>query len=224
MGMSSIIYETINLYNKERGILPYRYIGSDQHNKKDYFGSNKALLKDIKILGKHNFHKNILYQFDNIDNITLRKIESDLQKKINVAEDDSYYNKTNCSHKGYSETKEERELRVKKLKDNRENWWNNLSDSDKKQFIDKNANILRNYNLSMKGKTYEEIYGIEKAKLKKLNHMDSKNGMAKKVLDCKTNTIFKCIKDAINFYNFNQYKKPYRKIQEKIKLGELIYI
>ncbi len=43
-------------------------------------------------------------------------------------------------------------------------------------------------------------------------------------MDNKKNIVFQSIKEAIHFYGFNQYKKPYRKIQEKIKSGDLIYI
>lgn len=42
-----IIYETVNHWNRENGINPWRYIGSDEHNKLNYLGSNKQLLEDI---------------------------------------------------------------------------------------------------------------------------------------------------------------------------------
>jgi hypothetical protein len=48
--------------------------------------------------------------------------------------------------------------------------------------------------------------------------------MAKKILDTENNIIFESIKDAIYFYEFDKYKKPYRKIQNKIKLGEISYL
>jgi hypothetical protein len=222
--MISTIYETINLYNKERGILPYKYIGSDQHNKSNYFGSNKKLLEDIKKLGTNNFKKNIICEFNNIDNVTLRSMESHLQKCLDVAHNPEYYNKTNSSQKGYLETKEEKAIRMEKLKIKREQWWNNLSIEEKILINKKSGERFKKYNLSTKGRTYEEIFGEEKAKNKKIKHSRGNNGMSKKLMSIEKNIVFECIKDAINFYGFNEYKKPYRKIQEKIKSGDLIYI
>ena len=91
----TIIYLTENLYNKERNILPWRYIGSDQHNNSEYYGSSKKLREDIDILGKEHFIKIILNDYGNIDNKTLRKIEAvEYLKVLNVKKDDSYYNKS----------------------------------------------------------------------------------------------------------------------------------
>ena len=43
----SVIYETINMFNKVNGINPWRYIGSDQNNDLSYFGSSVDLKKDM---------------------------------------------------------------------------------------------------------------------------------------------------------------------------------
>jgi hypothetical protein len=222
--MSSIIYETINLYNKKNGLFPYRYIGSDQHNKSNYLGSNKKLARDIKELGPHNFKKRVILEFKDIDNKKLRKIESDIQKHLDVANDPSYYNRTNSSHIGYLETNQEKTIRINKWKNKRDIWWNNLSKEEKITFNKKSGDRFKKYNLSIKGKTYEEIYGDSKAKEKKIKHSGKNNGMAKKIMDTNKNIIFESIKDAIDFYGFNELNKPYRKIQEKIKVGDLIYI
>lgn len=86
---------TENLYNKQRGIIPWRYIGSDQYNRDDYLGSSKLLLEDIKKLGTNNFRKIILENCGDIDNKTLRKLESEKYLKPNkVKSDPSYYNRT----------------------------------------------------------------------------------------------------------------------------------
>ena len=91
----AIIYLTENLFNKERNILPWRYIGSDQHNKSVYYGSNKKLKEDINLLGKEHFVKIILKDYGDIDNKTLRKLEAtEYLKVLNVKKDDSYYNKS----------------------------------------------------------------------------------------------------------------------------------
>ena len=56
----AIIYETVNLYNKQHGINPWRYIGSDQYDNSSYFGSSYNLKKDIQLIGSDQFVKNIL--------------------------------------------------------------------------------------------------------------------------------------------------------------------
>lgn len=87
------IYETVNLYNLSRGIFPYRYIGSDQHDRSDYMGSNKELKKDIADLGVSMFKKIIIERFDEIDNRSLRFKEAEILQKFSVKADPTYYNK-----------------------------------------------------------------------------------------------------------------------------------
>jgi hypothetical protein len=148
--MSAIIYETINLYNKNNNILPYKYLGSDQHNKKEYLGSNKKLIDDIKKLGKENFEKKILCEFkEDISNVLLRKLESQIQKFINVADDPEYYNKTNSSLKGYNETEEERKIRMSKARDGRERWWNSLPEDEKEIYKKKSGDYFKKYKFSL---------------------------------------------------------------------------
>jgi hypothetical protein len=102
----AIIYETINLYNKEHGINPWRYIGSDQYNDPSYFGSSINLKKDILVIGVDKFVKNVLEDCGEITNKELRKIESEKYLKPNkVRLDSSYYNKSDsyspgCGQKG----------------------------------------------------------------------------------------------------------------------------
>ena len=64
----TIIYETINLHNKEHGIYPWRYIGSDQFNNPLYLGSSRDLKKDIEILGRSAFMKIVLEECGDIEN------------------------------------------------------------------------------------------------------------------------------------------------------------
>jgi hypothetical protein len=197
--MSSIIYETINLYNKTNNILPYKYLGSDQHNKNDYFGSNKSLLKDINHLGKEHFKKRIICEFtEDIPNTLLRKIESQIQRYIDVANNPEYYNKTNSSHVGYTETEEEKNIRMSKTRKGYTEWWNSLSEDKKKE------QRLKCTNKSIKGKTFEEIYGEDIAKLKKTN-LSKNNGMAKKILDMNTGKVFNTMIEAMNHYGIKKY-------------------
>ena len=95
MSEVAVIYITENLHNKEHGILPWRYIGSDQCNNSNYMGSSVALKNDIKTLGVEKFEKRILVDLGDIDNKELRKIEADnYLRPNNVREDETYYNKT----------------------------------------------------------------------------------------------------------------------------------
>jgi len=99
------IYETVNLHNKSQNIFPWRYIGSDQHDRAKYFGSNKALEKDIENLGEDCFVKTVIRHFDKIDNKNLRCLESQYLKNIDARTDPTYYNKNNnyapgCGVKG----------------------------------------------------------------------------------------------------------------------------
>lgn len=104
------IYETINLYNKEHKILPFRYIGSDQNDNPNYFGSNTQLKEDIKRLGKEWFSKEIIKFYDSIDNIQIRKHETEILKEKKVRRSEEFYNKSEtyspgCGVKGMKHTK-----------------------------------------------------------------------------------------------------------------------
>lgn len=201
--MSAIIYETINHYNKKNNILPYKYIGSDQHNKSDYLGSSKSLLNDIKKIGKEHFEKRIICQFsEDIPNVLLRKIESQIQRFIDVARNPEYYNKTNSSHKGYVETDEAKSIRMAKTHKAFQYWWNNLSEVQKQLHLEKSKLGANN---GLKGKTYEEIYGFEEAQLKKEKHTGKNNGKSKSIMDIQTGKIFDTMIEAMNHYGIKKY-------------------
>lgn len=217
--MSSIIYETINLYNKENNILPYKYLGSDQHNKPEYLGSSKLLLKDVKKLGKQFFEKKVLCEFkDDIPNTLLRKIESQIQKFMDVANDPEYYNKTNSSHIGYVETDEQKKIRMHKTKNAREIWWNSLSEESKKLEIEKSKKNIIDFNKTTKGKTYDEIYGPEKALLKKQKHSGKNNGMSKRIMDINSGKIFHTMYEAMNYYGIKKYETLKKRCVKEIEM------
>lgn len=88
------IYETINLYNLKNNIKPYRYIGSDQNDNENYYGSNINLKNDIKNLGIEHFEKKVIKFFKTIDNKDLRKAESEILKENNVKKSENFYNKS----------------------------------------------------------------------------------------------------------------------------------
>lgn len=66
-----IIYQTTNILNGKI------YIGKHACNCKRcyYFGSGKALLNSIKLYGKKNFKKEILFEFDNEADMNNKEVE-----------------------------------------------------------------------------------------------------------------------------------------------------
>lgn len=119
------IYEVINLYNQEKGLFPYRYIGSDQNDNANYFGSSAELKNDIKRIGKEFFIKKTLKFFDNIDNQTLRKIESDILKENKVKDSLMFYNKNEnyspgCGVKGMKH--KNKKIVSERWKESRKGW------------------------------------------------------------------------------------------------------
>lgn len=88
------IYLTINHFNKDNNILPWRYIGSDQNDNPNYFGSSSRLKEDIQKLGIDKFSKVLIEKIDNIPNKELRLKEATYLKENNVKHDPTYYNLT----------------------------------------------------------------------------------------------------------------------------------
>jgi hypothetical protein len=204
--MGSVIYETINFYNKDNGILPYRYIGSDQYNNPKYFGSNKELKKDIEQIGKEYFEKRIIFEFsENISNLLLRKIESDIQKKLDVAHNIEYYNKTNSSLKGYIETDEQKKIRIKKSSTSYKKWWDSLSEEDKNKYKEKANKGYRYWWDSLS----EEDKIKHKEKCRKGVRVDSnrgvKNGKSKQIIDIDTGKEFDTMLEAMSYYGIKKY-------------------
>ena len=70
----------------------------------------------------------------------------------------------------------------------------------------------------MKGKTYEEIYGEEKGKQKRLKFCGGNNGRSKKILDLKTSKIFDTMKEALEFYGLKKYETLRKKCEKGIEL------
>ena len=62
----------------------------------------------------------------NLSNVELRQCESVIQKSLNCAKDESYYNRSNASFKGYIDlTKEQKRRRYEILKNGRLTWLKN---------------------------------------------------------------------------------------------------
>jgi hypothetical protein len=149
------IYETINIFNRDNNINPYRYIGSDQHDKIWYFGSSKSLKRDIVKYGKDNFIKNTIVFFEEISNVDLRNKEKEMLSEIDCANDSSYYNKTNSSVKGYVLTNDDRIEKSNQLREAQLRWRGSLSEDEYKKI---------KYNLSVVSKNMDipnEMHKIE---------------------------------------------------------------
>lgn len=220
--MSAIIYETVNHFNKDRGILPYRYIGSDQYDRSEYLGSSKKLREDINRLGKEYFSKRVICRFEiNTPNIVVRSVESRIQTYYNAAKDPTYYNKTNRSHRGYNETEEEKNHRMSKLATKRKSWWDTLTEAERVRSKEISGKNLRDYNIKMKGKSYEEIYGEVKALEKKQKHSGGNNGKAKNVIHLESGKCFGSVIDAMKFFNIRQYSTFHNRVKKgEFKLSE----
>lgn len=216
----AVIYETRNLYNEMNGIYPFLYIGSQQNYTEQYLGSSKQLLVDIKNIGKEFFEKKIICEFSNdIDNKFLRKLESDIQKYLDVANDVRYYNRTNSSHKGYVETMNERVIRMNKTKNGRKEWLNSLTKEEKNNYYKKTSGGITSFAKKIKGKSYDEIFGVEKANKKRKSISGKNNGLSKQVILVSTNQIFDSIKEIKEFLGIKKNETIVKmcKIGDKIK-------
>jgi len=180
------VYKTTNLLNLKNGIMPYRYIGSDQYDRTNYLGSSKKLKEDISIYGNINFKKEILFSFTDISNVKLREIEKKVLTENNCAKDESYYNKTNSSHKGYILNEDEKEKRKIQLKKAWENW--NKGNTTDSEYSIRRIERLKSLSKEVNDINYYiEKYGEEIGREKFINFKEKisenkkgeKNGMCK---------------------------------------------
>jgi len=120
-----VIYKTINLINSKI------YIGKDQKNNPNYYGSGLYLKRAIKKYGKHNFKKEIIEECDSPKSLEEREIFwiEKLNPEYNITKGgtggDTFTNHPNKNQirknkskalKGHTVTKETREkLRIKNL-------------------------------------------------------------------------------------------------------------
>jgi hypothetical protein len=141
-----------------------------------------------------------------------------IQKEFNCAKDETYYNKTNSSWSGYVETENERKERIERSKLKRKLWYENLNEKEKKIQNQISARNLKKWNNNTKGKTFEEIYGDEKGKEKRLKHSGCNNGRSKKILDIKTGKIFDTIKEVMEFYKIKKYETIRKKCNKGIEM------
>jgi len=203
------IYLSINHWNKHYGILPYLYIGSNQSDNKKYFGSNKQIKEDLKVLGPEFFEKKILKYYDFIDNKLLRKNESELLVELDCANDAKYYNKTNTSLPGYRETVEEKKIRIQnsvKSRKIKKDILGYIVPIEKRNFKEKNHMYNKTLYFFWERK-YGEVIAKEKWEEHKKHNQGNQN--AKKITEQQISQI----KNLVN------QKKSHKEIAELLKLN-----
>lgn len=133
-----VIYLTTNNINGKK------YIGVDTKNDPYYYGSGKIIKLALKKYNRNNFTKEILEESN--DNAYLFKREQYWIEKYNAVDSDDFYNMCDGG-KGGSVTL--------------------TNENSKKKCLEGAKKGLKKIIENRKDKTYEEIYGVEKAKEEK---------------------------------------------------------
>lgn len=141
-----IVYITTNLINNKK------YIGVDTNNNKYYYGSGVKIKLAIKKYGAINFKKDILEESDDKDYLFEReKYWISLYDAVNS---NNFYNIASGGR-----------VNITIINDN--------IDEDTKNRIKNGINKAKIINLEKrKGKTYEEIYGVDRANIEKQKRKD----------------------------------------------------
>ena len=80
----AIVYKTTNLINGKM------YIGVDSKNDKNYLGSGKILKKSISKYGTQNFKKEIIKEFESIEEAYI--YEKEYISEMNAVSSENFYN------------------------------------------------------------------------------------------------------------------------------------
>ena len=146
-----VIYKIVNHINNKI------YIGRDKHNNPKYMGSGKLLHLAYEKYGIENFHKEII---EECSDSMLDDRERFWIKELRAQDHSIGYNIADGGHNDftmndYVKSKISKTLKGKYIGENAFRHGLKLSDSHKEKFI---ANADK-----MRGKTFEEFYGVEKA-------------------------------------------------------------
>lgn len=167
------------------------YVGSRSYERSEpYWGSSKYLTKDIEEYGMWNFSKQIIEIFPFTDRYELSKRESEYMNIFNTFEPNGY-NRHNpssgCIHFGgchvSKETKQKIRLSTKGIKKMSELAKYHMSLAQ----LNRPKESTKHIGDSRRGKTYEEIYGVNKAEELKILRSGKKI-----ILDGRSCSLFIC--------------------------------
>jgi group I intron endonuclease len=168
-----VIYKTINLCNGKF------YVGRDKHDNPKYFGSGILINQAIKKYGIENFRKEILEVCEN-DDLDIK--EKFWIKKLNAQNLEIGYNIADGGHNDftmndYVKEKISKTLKGKYTGEKAFRYGLKLSDEHKRKLTERAGRI--------KGKTFEEIFGKEKAEEMKKKISGAHKGVKKSKSHCK---------------------------------------
>jgi len=235
-----VIYKTTNLINGKY------YIGKDSKNSKNYLGSGIAIKKAIKKYGKENFKKEIICECKNL--VELNKKEKEIITS-KIIEDPLSYNMilggVGGSKKGKKNPNKGKswedilgnEISQKRKKEMKDKFSGENNPMYKKGFLikgEKNGMMGRkspNNGKSLsketknkisnkfKGKTWEELFGIENASERRINAKNRKRSYYIELVYLNGMILrFETVKQAIEILQLSSrkaYKNNY--IQFKIR-------
>ena len=146
-----VIYKTVNLVNNKI------YVGRDKHNNPKYFGSGKLVNLAFKKYGIENFRKDII---EECDADLLDDREKFWIKELHAQDPEIGYNIADGGHNEFSMTEYVRKqisenLKGKYIGENAFRHGVKLTDEHREKFLA--------HSMALKGKTFEEFYGEEKA-------------------------------------------------------------
>ncbi len=120
-----IVYVTTNRINGRK------YLGKCVHKKPSYLGSGIAIRHAIKLYGRDNFTKEIIYESNSLDDVS--NMERKLSMEWNVVDDVSWYNMkpggTGGSLKGQRRS-EETKRKISESKKGQQAWNKGLAGTD----------------------------------------------------------------------------------------------
>jgi group I intron endonuclease len=160
-----VIYKTVNLINKKI------YVGRDKHNNPKYLGSGKLLHQAFRKYGIENFVKEII---EECENCLLDDREKFWIKELNAQNPEIGYNIADGGHNDftmndYVKAKISKTLKGKYVGEKAFRYGIKLSKIHKEKFMENSMKI--------KGKTFIEFYGEEKANIIKKKISDSHSGV-----------------------------------------------
>jgi group I intron endonuclease len=181
------IYKTTNLINGKI------YVGKHTKDNDEYLGSGNIIKRSIKKFGKENFIREILEYCETDDIKILNEKEKYWIKKLNSTNLEIGYNianggdggdlltnnpnkediinriKNTLNNKLSLLTEDERKEKYGKWGEDNPNFGNKWNDEQKNNLSNKVKEYFKNNDSYIKGKTFEEVFGIEEANKRRKN-------------------------------------------------------